>query len=67
MTVFDRSNLCCFDKSICGAHFFLGVPYVRVGFSKQVPKSNFYIRFLEVYIILNQSQDAMWHFLTKFN
>jgi hypothetical protein len=43
------------------------IPYVRVGFGKVVPKLNFHIRFLEVHVILNQSQDAMWHFLTKFN
>jgi hypothetical protein len=30
-----------------------------------VPKLNFHTRFLEVHIILNQSQDAMWHFLDE--
>jgi hypothetical protein len=43
------------------ANTFLDLPYVRVSFGKQVPKLNFHIRFLEVHIILNQSQDAMWH------
>jgi hypothetical protein len=37
------------------------IPYVRVSFGRQVPKLNFHIRFLEVHVILNQSQDVMWH------
>jgi hypothetical protein len=39
---------------------------LRISFGRQVPKLNFYIRFLDVHVILNQSQDAIWHFLTKF-
>jgi hypothetical protein len=41
------------------------VLYVKVSFGTQVPKLNFYIRFLEVQVILNQLQYAMWHFWTK--
>jgi hypothetical protein len=46
---------------------FSTISYVRVGFDSFLPKLNFHIKFLEVHVILNLSQDAMWYFLTKFN
>jgi hypothetical protein len=58
---------CLFDITFEPLSNYFDIPYVEVSFDTCVSKLNFHIRFLEVHIILNQSQDAMWHFLTKFN
>jgi hypothetical protein len=47
------------DKSMLTMPCPKEIPYMEVSFGTYVPKFNFHIRFLEVHIILNQSQDAI--------
>ena len=43
------------------------ISYVRIRFSTSLPKLSFYVKLLGIHVILNHSQDDMWHFFMKMN